>query len=60
MMIVSDATTWSVTYNHNLTTQTKAKDRAKKTFIVDSSLMIVTYDHHSIFIVQVTEKGTCP
>ncbi len=49
MMIVNDATTWSITYDHNLTTLAKAKARASKTFVIQASLMIVTYDHQNIF-----------
>ncbi len=33
----------------------KAKVRANKTFIVQASISIVTYDRQNIFIVQATE-----
>jgi hypothetical protein len=35
-------------------TLAKAKARANETFIVQTSLTIVTYDHQNIFIVQAT------
>ncbi len=35
-------------------TLAKAKDRPNKTIIVQSSLMIETYDRQNIFIVQTT------
>jgi hypothetical protein len=35
-------------------TLAKAKARANKTFVVQASLMIVTYNRHNIFIVQTT------
>ena len=35
-------------------TQGKATARANKTFIVQASLMIITYDRQNIFIVQAT------
>ncbi len=38
-----------------MTTLTKAKARANETFIVQASLMIVTYDCQNIFIVQATD-----
>ncbi len=34
----------------------KAKARASKTFIVQASLMLVTYDRQNIFIVHATER----
>jgi hypothetical protein len=36
-------------------TPVKAKARANKTFLVQASLMIFTYDHQNIFNVQATE-----
>jgi hypothetical protein len=38
-------------------TLAKAKARANETFIVQASLMIVTYDHQNIFIVQATGES---
>jgi hypothetical protein len=35
-------------------TLAKAKARANKTFIVQASLAIITYDHQNIFIVEAT------
>jgi hypothetical protein len=35
-------------------TWAKAKDEANKTFIVQASLLIITYNHKNIFIVQAT------
>jgi hypothetical protein len=40
-----------------LTTLAMARARAKKTFIVQASLMIITYDRKNIFIVKAT--GAC-
>jgi len=37
-------------------TLAKAKARANETFIVQSSLTIVTYNRQNIFMVQATEK----
>ncbi len=37
-------------------TQAKAKARANRTFIVQASLTIVTYDCQNMFIVQATER----
>jgi hypothetical protein len=56
MTIVSDATTWSATYSnhsddHNIFYNTG------HIFVVQASLMIVTYKHHNMFIVQAT--GAC-
>ncbi len=48
MMIVSDATTWSINYDR------KSMARANKTYIVEASLTIVNYDHQNIFTVQAT------
>ncbi len=39
-----------------MTTLAKAKAMANKTFTVQASLMIVTYDHQNIFIVQATDQ----
>jgi hypothetical protein len=38
-----------------MTTLAKAKAGANKTFIVQASLMIITYDRRNIFIVRATE-----
>ncbi len=37
-------------------TQAKAKAKTNETFIVQASLMIVTYDCQNMFIVQATGK----
>jgi hypothetical protein len=57
MMIVSDTTIWSVTYDRNLRCQLRLKHRLRlrqSTFIVQASFTIVTYDRQNIFIIQTT------
>ncbi len=39
-------------------TLAKAKAKTNETFIVQASLMIITYDRQNIFIVQGTDKGS--
>jgi hypothetical protein len=52
MTFVSDATIWSVTYDRNC--RTLAKAEANNIFIVQASLMIITYDSQNSFTVQAT------
>ncbi len=53
--LVSDALNCGITYEHNGRLLAKVKAWANKTLIVQASLMIVTYDHPNIFIVQATD-----
>jgi hypothetical protein len=43
-MIISDATTWSITYD-----DTNSKARANKILIIQTSLTIITYDRQKYF-----------
>ena len=56
MMIISDATTWSIAYDHNWWQKLRLRLGLIKMSIVQASLMIVTYDRQNIFIVQATGK----
>jgi len=48
-MIISDATTWSITYD-----DTNSKARANKILIIQTSLTIIPYDRQHISIEQAT------
>jgi hypothetical protein len=56
MTIVSDATTWSDTYNRHSDGQNFFYNTGHR-FLVQASLTIITYKHHNMFIVQAT--GAC-
>ncbi len=49
-----DAPDCGVTYEGNLMPLCKAKAKSYETFIVQAILMIITYNHQNMFIVQAT------